>query len=152
MLESFDAAWFVPSHAQPVRDIKPLVALNRAKILEIADAIERAASSGASLEEIEAAIFSRYSIDLDANQYVLVGSTIRSYLAWLCDQGRLNYTFDNYRMIYRKLIMKETIMKMQLDHRYSKQSELRDLGNKWAIVAWFLHSFCFLWQGIDNCI
>jgi len=102
MLESFDAAWFVPSHAEPVRDIKPLVALNRSKIFEIADAIEDAAGSGTSLEDIQATIFARYAVNLDANQYVLVGSTIRSYVAWLCDQRQLDYSFENHRLLIRK--------------------------------------------------
>jgi len=122
MLERAEAAWFVPSHAEPVRDIKPLVALNRDKIFEIADWIVKLASEGkvwaateaaiggpredsaarASLEDIVAGVCARYSIALNADQHVLVGSTIRSYLSWLCDQGRLEYGFERNRMIFRK--------------------------------------------------
>ncbi|HBE47088.1 MAG TPA: MBL fold metallo-hydrolase, partial [Spirochaetaceae bacterium] len=42
-----------------------------------------------------------YGISLDDNQHVLVGSTIRSYLSWLSDQGRLEYSFINGRMIFK---------------------------------------------------
>jgi hypothetical protein len=33
-------------------------------------------------------------IELDANQYVLVGSTVRSALAYLADQGRVELRFE----------------------------------------------------------
>lgn len=126
MLEHAEAEWFVPSHAEPVRDIKPLVALNRDKIYEIAEYIVKLAAEGpagaasgtlggdshaestpsfvadASLEDIVAGVCARYNIALNAEQHVLVGSTIRSYLSWLCDQGRLEYGFERNRMIFRK--------------------------------------------------
>ncbi len=138
MLERAEADWFVPSHAEPVRDIKPLVALNRDKIFEIADYIVKLAAegkagaldplagealsgatsetfgrdspaesapgpaTGASLEDIVAGVCARYNIALNADQHVLVGSTVRSYLSWLCDQGRLEYGFERNRMIFRK--------------------------------------------------
>jgi glyoxylase-like metal-dependent hydrolase (beta-lactamase superfamily II) len=117
LLESMEAEWFVPSHAEPVRDIRPLVTLNRDKILEIADvlvglcrgptkpgtaATEATATPGASFEDLLAGICERYSVKLDAGQYVLVGSTIRSYLSWLCSIGRLEYEFTNGRMIYKE--------------------------------------------------
>ena len=107
MLESSEAEWFVPAHAEPTRDIKSLVDINRAKIFEIADVILAAMNvkehdgEGVSLEDVMAAVFSHYDIALNANQYVLVGSTIRSYLSWLCDQGRLEYVFEHQRMIFR---------------------------------------------------
>ncbi|HOI98569.1 MAG TPA: MBL fold metallo-hydrolase [Rectinema sp.] len=107
MLESSEAEWFVPAHAEPTQDIKSLVDINRAKIFEIADVIVSAVNSeancaeGATLENVMAAVFSHYNIVLNANQYVLVGSTIRSYLFWLCDQGKLENAFEHQRMIFR---------------------------------------------------
>jgi len=113
MLERIEAEWFVPSHAEPVRDIKPLVALNRAKIFEIAEVIvglvrgdsslipEKRARDGASLEDVVAGVCNRYDIILNADQHVLVGSTIRSYLSWLCDQNQLEYGFEQNRMTFR---------------------------------------------------
>jgi len=101
-LEHLEAEWFIPSHAEPVRDIKPLVALNRDKIFEIAEVILSLVHSaaGASLEDIVAGICAHYDIALNADQHVLVGSTIRSYLSWLCDQGRLEYGFERNRMMF----------------------------------------------------
>jgi glyoxylase-like metal-dependent hydrolase (beta-lactamase superfamily II) len=103
MLEAIEAEWFVPSHAEPVRDIRPLVGLNRAKIFEIAEVIVglvQNSKNGASLEDVVAEVCAHYGIVLNADQHVLVGSTIRSYLSWLCDQGRLEYGFEHNRMTF----------------------------------------------------
>jgi glyoxylase-like metal-dependent hydrolase (beta-lactamase superfamily II) len=109
MLETIEADWFVPSHAEPTQDIRPLVDINRRKINEIADVIvglcaggqDVRESGGHSLEDIVAGVCAHYGISLDDNQHVLVGSTIRSYLSWLSDQGRLEYSFINGRMIFK---------------------------------------------------
>jgi hypothetical protein len=37
---------------------------------------------------------------MDWNQYVLVGSTLRSYLAYLLDQGRLSAEFVENRLLW----------------------------------------------------
>ena len=36
-------------------------------------------------------------------QYVLVGSTVRSYLAWLKDTGRLNSLFDKNMLLWQRI-------------------------------------------------
>ena len=38
-------------------------------------------------------LFTAYGLTMDFSQYVLVGSTVRSYLAWLKDQGALSVDF-----------------------------------------------------------
>jgi glyoxylase-like metal-dependent hydrolase (beta-lactamase superfamily II) len=109
MLETIEADWFVPSHAEPTQDIRPLVELNRRKIEEIADVIVGLCtggqiareSGGLSLEDIVARVCAHYGISLDDNQHVLVGSTIRSYLSWLSDQGRVEYSFIDGRMMFK---------------------------------------------------
>ena len=39
---------------------------------------------------------------MNFEQYVLVGSTVRSYLAWLKDEGRLQAEFDNNLLLWRQ--------------------------------------------------
>ena len=38
---------------------------------------------------------------MNFEQYVLVGSTVRSYLAWLKDAGKLSVNFEDNRMLWR---------------------------------------------------
>ena len=36
-------------------------------------------------------------------QYVLVGSTVRSYLSWLKDTGRITVQFDDNRLLWQRV-------------------------------------------------
>ena len=54
-----------------------------------------------SFEDILKGIFDHYALNLNFEQYVLVGSTIRSYLAWLKDQGRVKVEFADNRLLWQ---------------------------------------------------
>lgn len=54
-------------------------------------------------EQLLKQLFDDYSLTMTFEQYVLVGSTVRSYLAWLKDSGRLSLEFkDNLLLWMRK--------------------------------------------------
>ena len=40
---------------------------------------------------------------MNINQYVLVGSTIKSYLAYLCDENKISYKFEDNKMLWTKI-------------------------------------------------
>ena len=54
-----------------------------------------------SFEEILQAVFHQYALTMDCNQYVLVGSTVRSYLAYLYQQQKLSFRFVSNRMLWQ---------------------------------------------------
>ena len=93
---------FLPAHAEPVEDIRPLAELNRSKVLEICGVLEELCREPLGFEEILQKVFAHYQLTMDFNQYVLVGSTIRSYLAYLLDQGRLSAEFSDCRLLWRR--------------------------------------------------
>lgn len=93
---------FIPAHAEPVEDIRPLAELNRSKVLEICGVLEELCREPLGFEEILRKVFAHYQLTMDFNQYVLVGSTIRSYLAYLLDQGRLSAEFSDCRLLWRR--------------------------------------------------
>lgn len=101
MLEHCEAKFFVPAHAEPTKDISALVAANRAKVNEIASVICSLCSEPIIFEEVLKGLFEHYGLAMDAAQYVLVGSALRSYLSWLHDDGRVGFEFDNNRMLWR---------------------------------------------------
>ena len=45
------------------------------------------------VERILQEVFRGYRLSMNFEQYVLVGSTVRSYLSWLKDNGKLPATF-----------------------------------------------------------
>ena len=96
MVEKLEGKLFIPAHAEPMEDIRPLVKLNRDKSLEILNVLLEICKEPMHFELILKKVFEHYELTMDHAQYVLVGSTIRSYLAYLCDNGKVeNYVEDN---------------------------------------------------------
>jgi glyoxylase-like metal-dependent hydrolase (beta-lactamase superfamily II) len=100
-LEGLAAEWIVPGHGRPVREAGPLVAANCAALERTASAVRSACAKPACFEEILAELCRAFAIELNPSQYVLVGGTLRAYLAWLADQGTLRPSFQNGRMLWR---------------------------------------------------
>ena len=40
---------------------------------------------------------------MNFEQYVLVGSTVRSYLAWLKDTGRVDAVFEDHMLLWQRV-------------------------------------------------
>lgn len=52
-------------------------------------------------EELLQKLFTHYHLTMDFSQYVLVGSTVRSYLAYLLDKGAVTAPFDDSRLLWQ---------------------------------------------------
>ena len=46
-------------------------------------------------------LFDEYALELSFEQYALVGSTVKSYLAWLMDKGQLKATCENNMLLWK---------------------------------------------------
>ncbi|NCB31420.1 MAG: hypothetical protein EOM66_08435 [Clostridia bacterium] len=99
-METMDAAFFVPAHTEPCEDIAPLARLNIEKTLEVADRLVTLCREPQTFEQALTAMLRQYGLRLNIEQYVLVGSTLRSYLAWLKDTGKLQFIFEDERMLW----------------------------------------------------
>lgn len=51
-------------------------------------------------EKLLQKLFEEYRLDMNFQQYALVGSTVRSYLAWLKDTGRINARFEDNMLLW----------------------------------------------------
>lgn len=100
---NMEAAMFIPSHAEQTENIAPLARLNIDKVLEIAERILRICSEPQIFEDVLQKLFEQYNLTMNFEQYVLVGSTVRSYLAWLKDTGRVSVSFENNQMLWSAL-------------------------------------------------
>ncbi len=99
-VEALKGRWFIPAHAPACEDIKTLTAANRTKVNEIANYLVDTCRQAVIFEEVLKQVFDHYQLAMDWNQYVLVGSTIRSYLAWLLDSGRISICFEDNRLLW----------------------------------------------------
>jgi glyoxylase-like metal-dependent hydrolase (beta-lactamase superfamily II) len=99
-VDQLEGKWFIPAHAPACHDIKPLVAANRHKVLEISENLLTWCQVPRSFEYLLKQVFDHYQLAMDWNQYVLVGSTIRSYLTYLHDNGKMSSTFENNQLLW----------------------------------------------------
>ena len=96
-VKGLSAEILVPSHAQAEKDLGELIDFNRSKVYEIANSILSICAKPRNFEEILKLLFDRYNLTMSFEQYVLVGSTLRSYLSWLKDSDKLGTIFEgNY--------------------------------------------------------
>ena len=103
MVQTLEARMFVPAHAEATTDIAPLARYNIQKVQEIAQKILDLCRKPLCFESLLQQLFAHYGLAMNFEQYVLVGSTVRSYLAWLKDEGRLQAEFDNNLLLWRQV-------------------------------------------------
>ncbi len=103
MVEEMEAAMFVPAHAEASADIKELVRYNRDKVHEVAEKILSICKEPICFERILQEVFKGYGLSMNFEQYVLVGSTVRSYLSWLKDTGRLSAEFQGCMLLWQSV-------------------------------------------------
>lgn len=100
-VKTMEAKHFVPSHGSVTEDIVPLAQRNLNQVYEIADKILAICASPICFEHILQALFSQYQLNLTLDQYVLVGSTVKSYLAWLKNHDRLHFYCENNLLLWQ---------------------------------------------------
>ncbi len=101
-LSTLNGKLFVPSHCEATKDISSLIALNRNKINEIASKIYDLLNTEKTFEDILKSIFDDYNLVMNPNQYVLIGSTIRSYLSYLYDNDKITFEFKDNKMFWKQ--------------------------------------------------
>ena len=99
-VESLDGNILVPAHSEVTSDIKDLVIFNRNKIYEIIEVIINILKEEHTLEEIVSLIFENFQLKISYNKYLLITSTIRSYLAYLANDKRIRHYFKCNKLYY----------------------------------------------------
>ena len=103
MVKGMQAKMFIPAHAAACEEIATLAQYNINKVMEIAEKIVDICEQPLCFELILQKIFADYGLDMTFEQYVLVGSTVRSYLAWLKNTNRLNGFFENNMLLWQRI-------------------------------------------------
>ncbi len=102
MLKTVNGNVFVPSHAAVTDSMDALADINIAAIEQVKECIAGLCKTPISFEELLKALFDRYTLTMSAQQYVLIGSTVRSYLSWLYETGKVTFEFKDNRMLWQK--------------------------------------------------
>ena len=102
MVKTLQAKMFVPAHTAATEEIAGLAQYNIDKVHEAAAKILELCAEPICFEQLLQKLFAAYGLVMNFEQYVLVGSTVRSYLAWLKDTGKVSVIFDNNLMLWQR--------------------------------------------------
>ena len=100
-VEKLEGAVFVPAHAEATDDVRELVRLNRENVFETAGMIENLLETPTCFEMLLKKLFDVYGLTMSFEQYVLVGSTVRSYLGWMKDSGKISAEFSDNQLLWK---------------------------------------------------
>ena len=102
-VKNMSAKLFIPAHAEVAEDVSALAQYNIDKVHEIAESIVELCGEPSCFEMILQKLFTKYDLTMNFEQYVLVGSTIRSYLSWLKDSGKVSAVFENNLLLWQRV-------------------------------------------------
>lgn len=102
-VQEIDAEMFVPAHADAAESINELADFNKQKVLETAEKIQNVLTTPMCFEELLKKLFDDYALTMNFEQYVLVGSTVRSYLSYLKDNGKITARFEENRLLWQSI-------------------------------------------------
>ena len=102
-LKTLEGKLYIPSHCEATNDISKLIEINKNKIQEVIEKIYNICKEEKTFENILKNIFDEYKLTINVNQYVLIGSTIKSYLSYLYDEGKIKYEFKNNEMVWKQI-------------------------------------------------
>lgn len=100
-LKNLNGKMYVPAHAEATSDLTNLIEVNINKVNEIKNNIISLCNK-TNFEEILREVFTMYNLKMDFNQYVLVGSTVKSYLSYLLEQGLVEVVFEDNKLLWLK--------------------------------------------------
>ena len=100
-LKTIKAKKYVLSHSEVTENIEELIKLNECKINEIINNLYKMLEIKKTYEDILKEIFDIYNLEMNINQYYLVGASIKAFLSYLYNDNKITYEFINNKMYYK---------------------------------------------------
>ena len=94
---------FIPSHCVPMDSIKELSAINKKKVEEVSHSILVLCQNPISESNLIQQMFKRYHLEINLNQHVLIGSTIKAHLSYLKNQDKITYYFHENDIMWNNV-------------------------------------------------
>ena len=99
-VESLNGKIVVPSHSEVTTNIKPVVEFNRNNVNKIIDILLDYLKEEHNCTECCSYIFSYFDLKITYNKYMIILSTIRSYLSYLSNSKRIRNYFKDNRIVF----------------------------------------------------
>ena len=97
------ADYYVPSHGLPCDEASGICELNLISTISNEKLIEDILAEPKTHEELLKAFCDKSGIQMRLSQYMLIGSTLRSYLTYLYKEGRVKWFFEGNKMYWQAL-------------------------------------------------
>ena len=102
-VKEMKAKCFIPSHAEATDNIRDLAQYNIDKVNEIINQILRLCKEPIIFETLLQKLFNEFELPLTMEQYAIVGSTVKSYLVYLKEQGKIKATIENNQLLWQAI-------------------------------------------------
>ena len=106
LVKTLQADYYIPAHAPATasrEEIAGLAQYNIDRVRAVAEHIEALCAQPMTFEGLLQRLFADYGLTMTFEQHALVGSTVRSYLSWLKDTGRITVQFDDNRLLWQRV-------------------------------------------------
>ena len=100
-VESLDSKIVVPSHSVVSQNIAPLVKYNRDNVNKIISVLLDFLHDEHNCTECTSYIFTYFNLKISYNKYMLILSTIRSYLSYLSNKKVIRNYFKDNRLVFK---------------------------------------------------
>lgn len=100
-LKTLDGELFIPSHSVPLESIAELAEENIRNVYEVAEVIKWLLKTPLTIDGLLERLFAEFGIKLYLMQYELIGSTTRSYLSWLKENGEVECVFEGSKLLWK---------------------------------------------------
>ncbi len=99
-----EAKVYCAAHYAPIYKREELVSLadfNITKLCEQLEIIKNICKDGKSFEDVLKLLLDHFGLELSFNQYAIAGSTVKGFLAYLCDNNEIDVLFENNYLIWK---------------------------------------------------
>lgn len=103
-ISSLNADFCIPGHGEPTAQIEETVELNKIAIISNEQCIlEALKHKDLTQEDILKYIADKNEINLHIAQYMLIGCTVKAYLSFLYNEGKISYHIKENKMYWCKI-------------------------------------------------
>lgn len=101
-IKTLKAKYFVPAHAPASESVDDLAQYNIEKTLELGELIVEKLEEPKCMEVLLQDLFLEFGLEMNLAQRFLDGATLKAYLTWLFEEGKIDYRFDRGLMVWQK--------------------------------------------------
>ena len=102
-VKAMSAKLFIPAHADASENIAALAQANIDSVNQNADLILRLCERPVSFDLLLQKTFNELKLNMTYEQHALAGSTVKSYLSWLNDSGKLRALINNNILVWERV-------------------------------------------------